>query len=60
MSFRDIRSSELRGWARRYLKNTDLNVESIAAVLGYKDAANFRRAFRGWENCSPVQFRVRE
>ena len=59
-SFRDIRSSELRSWARRYLKNTDLNVESIAAELGYQDAANFRRAFKTWENCSPTQFRARE
>ena len=59
-SFRDIRSSELRSWARRYLKNTDLNVESIAAELGYQDAANFRRAFKTWENCSPAQFRARE
>jgi AraC-like DNA-binding protein len=56
-SFRDIRSRELRSWARRYLTSTDLSVDAIAAVLGYHDAANFRRAFRGWENCSPAQFR---
>ncbi len=56
-SFRDIRSGELHSWSRRYLDNTDLSVEAIAALLGYQDAANFRRAFKTWESCSPAQFR---
>jgi AraC-like DNA-binding protein len=32
-------------------------VEAIAASLGYQDAANFRRAFRNWEQCSPQAYR---
>jgi transcriptional regulator GlxA family with amidase domain len=35
------------------------SVESIAVSLGYQDAANFRRAFRNREGCSPREFRER-
>jgi AraC-like DNA-binding protein len=59
-TFRNIRSSEMNAWARRYLTQTDLSVEAIGAVLGYQDAANFRRAFRVWESCSPSEFRRQE
>ena len=45
--------------AVEYLASTGDSVESIAAALGYQDAANFRRAFRGWENCSPGEYRDR-
>jgi len=56
-TFRGIRSGEMSAWARRYLTQTDLSVEAIAALLGYQDAANFRRAFRTRERCSPSLFR---
>ena len=55
--FRDLRSAQLNAWAQRYLEHTDLSVEAIAASLGYQDAANFRRAFRAWNHCSPGDFR---
>lgn len=56
-SFREIRGQVLRSWARQYLLNTNDSVESIAVALGYQDAANFRRAFRSWENRSPGEYR---
>ena len=58
-NFREIRGQVLRAWALEYLASTGDSVESIAAALGYQDAANFRRAFRGWENCSPGEYRDR-
>lgn len=58
-NFREIRNRVLRSWAIEYLTNTGDSVESIAAALGYQDAANFRRAFRGWVNCSPGEYRDR-
>ena len=58
-SFRAIRGEVLGHWARQHLLETDQSVEAIAAALGYQDAANFRRAFRTREGCSPSAFRKR-
>jgi AraC-like DNA-binding protein len=56
-SFREIRATVLATWARQYLAQTDSSVEAIAMALGYQDVANFRRAFRAWQHCSPAQYR---
>jgi AraC-like DNA-binding protein len=58
-SFREIRGEVLNQRARQYLIETDHSVEAVAATLGYQDAANFRRAFRRSEGCSPAAFRRR-
>lgn len=58
-SFRRLKSQALASRAREYLRSTDDSVEAIAEALGYQDAANFRRAFRKSEDCSPVEFRER-
>ena len=58
-SFRQIRGEILGNWAREHLLHTGASVEAIAAELGYQDAANFRRAFRTREGCSPMEFRRR-
>lgn len=41
----------------QYLRETDYSVEAIAEELGYRDTANFRRAFRKSEGCSPIEYR---
>jgi len=56
-SFRQIKGAALGSWARQLLLETGHSVEAIAAQLGYQDAANFRRAFRNSEGCSPQEFR---
>jgi AraC-like DNA-binding protein len=56
-SFREIRGRILGSWARRHLRETKQSVEAIAVALGYQDTANFRRAFRKAEGCSPNEFR---
>lgn len=43
--------------AIRYLRDTDLTLEEIAAELGFSDAASFRQAFRRWTNTAPGEFR---
>ena len=58
-SFRDIKGKLLASWARQHLSETNRSVETIAVELGYQDAANFRRAFRNSEGCSPSEFRRR-
>ena len=59
-SYRQVKNEVLRYWAQQYLLHTNHSVESVAASLGYQDAANFRRAFRKVEGCSPNEFRRRE
>ncbi|MBO6668210.1 AraC family transcriptional regulator [Parvibaculum sp.] len=44
--------------AREYLRETPLTVTDVASLLGFDDVANFRRAFRKWNECSPQEFRV--
>jgi AraC-like DNA-binding protein len=57
-SFRKLKSQALVSRAKLYLRESDLSVEAIAEALGYKDTANFRRAFRKSEGCSPMAYRI--
>ena len=52
-SYRTIRDEVRQLLAERYLTTTSLPVTEIAALLGYRDPANFRRAFRRWTGTSP-------
>ena len=55
--YRRIRDEILAEMAARHLRDERFSVESIAALLGYHDSANFRRAFRRWYGCSPRDYR---
>lgn len=57
-SYREICDDVRSQVAMKYLRDTALPVESIAAAIGFDDAANFRRAFRRWTGKSPVEYRV--
>lgn len=56
-SFRSLKSQALARMARQYLRESEYTIEAIAEELGYGDPANFRRAFRKSEGCSPVEYR---
>jgi AraC-like DNA-binding protein len=43
--------------ATRYLQNTRLPLSSIAYMVGFNDASNFRRAYMKWTGHSPRQVR---
>lgn len=43
--------------ATRYLRNTQMPLSSIAYLIGFNDASNFRRAFMRWTGKSPRQVR---
>ena len=58
-SFRRLKSHALADRAKLYLHHTNHTVEAIAEKLGYQDTANFRRAFRKSEGCSPIEYRQR-
>jgi AraC-like DNA-binding protein len=43
--------------ANEYLTSTQLPVNEIAALLGFSDAANFRRSFKRWSQKTPTMVR---
>jgi AraC-like DNA-binding protein len=45
------------GVATQHLKNSGISVEQVAAMAGFSDPANFRRAFIRWTSMSPAEFR---
>ena len=55
--FRQIREDILARQASSYVRDKQLSVEAIASVLGYHDAANFRRAFKRWFGMPPDAYR---
>lgn len=57
-SFQLIRDDVRNGLAKSCLGETELSVAEIGALLGFEDTANFRRAFRRWNGCSPQKFRT--
>jgi AraC-like DNA-binding protein len=49
---------ELRAeMAIKYLRETDLSMDEIAATLGFSEPAAFRHAFRRWTKAAPSRFR---
>ena len=43
--------------ATRYLQNTRLPLSTIAYMIGFNDASNFRRAYLRWTGHSPRKVR---
>ncbi|NDW46012.1 AraC family transcriptional regulator [Ruegeria sp. PrR005] len=56
-AYRKIRSKFIEEQAREMLQKSDIPVERIAEMLGYKEPKSFRRAFREWTGSSPKSFR---
>src|SRR6202008_4974124 len=57
ISFRVLLDELRMQIALKYLRTTRLANEDISLGLGFRDAANFRRAFRRWTNKSPSEIR---
>lgn len=55
--FRSIRDEILSHQAATYVKDSELPIEAIAALMNYHDSANFRRAFKRWFGLPPDQYR---
>jgi AraC-like DNA-binding protein len=56
--YRQIRDQFLQELASRYLLEANQTVDTVAASLGYHDAAAFRKAFRRWTGTTPREFRL--
>lgn len=58
-SYREIKAQVLSDLASRYLLESNQTVDSVAAMLGYYDAAAFRKAFHRQHRMTPREYRVR-
>jgi AraC-like DNA-binding protein len=58
-NYRNISNHIMEVRACGFLDNTRLSVDAIAAQMGFQDAANFWRAFKSWQGCSPRDYRIR-
>ncbi|MFT4873453.1 AraC family transcriptional regulator ligand-binding domain-containing protein [Congregibacter sp.] len=56
-NYRRIREQFLEELARRYLLEPRQTVDTVAASLGYNDAAAFRKAFKRWTSMTPKNYR---
>ncbi|MCP4004352.1 MAG: AraC family transcriptional regulator [bacterium] len=57
VTYQELFDQVRRDLALDYLKNSFLTVEQIAQLVGYGEAANFRKAFRRWTGKAPGEFR---
>ena len=57
-TFRELHSEVRSELAQHLLCDTDLPVSEVAWFLGYSDPTVFARAFRGWSDTSPSDWRT--
>jgi AraC-like DNA-binding protein len=57
-SFGEIVDEVRASLAVEYLRTTKMRTDDIAALVGFSDAANFRRAFRRWTGKAPSDYRA--
>lgn len=55
-TFSEILLEQRMDRALALLKGTNLSVEEVAAMVGYNNASNFYRAFRGYYHVSPREY----
>lgn len=58
-SFQQLLDDICRRDACELIENSQLELQDIATRLGYRNPANFTRAFRKWTGESPSQYRMR-
>ena len=56
-SYQRILDEVRKEMAIEYLRNSNLPIEEIAALVGYSDPSNFRKAFRRWTSHAPSYYR---
>jgi AraC-like DNA-binding protein len=56
-AYKELLESLRREYAENLLRDARLNVADVADILGYREVANFSRAFRRWYGTSPAAWR---
>lgn len=57
-SYQKILDEVRKEMAIEYLKTSSLPIEEIAALIGYNDPSNFRKAFKRWTGNPPSYYRA--
>lgn len=57
-SYQKILDEVRKEMAIEYLKTSSLPIEEIAALIGYNDPSNFRKAFKRWTGNPPSYYRM--
>ena len=57
VSFKDVLEDTRRALSMNYLTNTNMSMQEIAYLLGFRDPSSFFRAFRGWTGKTPQSLR---
>ncbi|MDF1781360.1 MAG: helix-turn-helix transcriptional regulator [Alcanivoracaceae bacterium] len=57
LSFSEMRNGVRAQHAQRYLRESTMPIIDIAEKLGYSDQASFSKAFRGWTQQTPGDYR---
>jgi len=47
-----------RELAQAYLNDNQMSISEVGFLLGYSEPSAFQRAFRGWYQCTPSEFRT--